>query len=537
MIGESDSGRSSPSATSAPLSGPASRSIPLGVGSSPLSSRPPPPSRPRWSSSMRRTRREKKQQRRRRRESPSSPRRRFEAWRRRDEEGDGDGDGGSPDLPARSRRRRRPGLELTALGLALLGSVFVQDLAGPTGRALRETRRLVCEVFFNPEPLNDNQREYPVIRETTLAFAVPIVTCPEDPDRPGVDSVHEPGSAFFDAAAILRHSFCEDCAELNFAAKYNHTAYAILHPDARYCDDFSGNGTTYDRAHTLQNLGYIVEIKGHPVGVEGISSPHIAEYVEADVGVRDLMRLHALTLAQHDVVVLVDFDTLVLQPLDDAIDALMDDPDATASFAFDYPRSDQITGLNRGANAGLFLFKPSFELFNDLVDLYETSVYDPQLGWDIRGVVDFDGALGFSGLVTHYYQDHPFIELNKCEYSNQALDPTNADGACRDASDSSAGAGCQDCRTHLFQNIRAGRYSENGCGHPWACHWDEAWDAPTKTRCREYHKTWFERRIRWEDEFWIGGIPAVRNGTFHFDTFFGYCSEAGPGGYEHMLFK
>jgi len=363
---------------------------------------------------------------------------------------------------------------------------------------------------------------------TDLAFIVSLTTCPDDVDQPGVDNRYDPKEAFYDAAALLKYSVCEECAEVNAASKYNHTFYSIVHPDARYCSDSDGQDQ-YDRVAVLQSLGYRVEVKGEPVGIEDVSDPYLSANVQSDVGIRDLMKLHAYTLTRHKVVVLIDFNTMLLQPLDDAVDDLVTSP-ATVAFAMDYATQLPATGLNHGANMGLFMLKPSFAAFTELVDMYKTSTYDPTLGWNGQGVAGFDGAMGASGLVTHYYRSKPFIELNKCIYNNDVTDPHVDDGYCRDGE-----AHCDDCRFISTNKIEAGRFDDSACGKPWECSWDDSWDAATKQVCREYHRHWFANRLRFEEEFWIGGPVQSRNGTFHPDIFLGYCSSTGIAGYDLMI--
>ena len=361
---------------------------------------------------------------------------------------------------------------------------------------------------------------------------VPITYCPEDlpPDSlAGERGRVAPRRAFYDAAAMLRYHVCEECAELNYASKYNHTFYAIIHPDARYCLDGDGNGAgSYDRVSVLQQLGYRVEVKGNPVGPYDIQDPYLRDNVERDMGVKDLMHLHAFTMTSHSVVVMVDFSTLLLQPLDDAVDALLAS-NATASFTLNYATNLPATGLNQGANLGLFLLKPSWKLYNHLVELYKTATYDPELGWESSGVVGFDGALSTSGLLTYFYQSREFIELPKCIYSNEAEKPRDAvTGQCLNGY-----VECDNCLLTEVHEIKAGRFY-NTCGQPWQCPFDESWDGPTELLCREFLGDWFQKRLRFEINHWRGP-ESPRDGAFHPDIFLGYCQKTGEGGYSFII--
>ena len=390
-------------------------------------------------------------------------------------------------------------------------------------REKEEERREWCEQHGGCHS-NHNAPSLPP--ETDLAFIISLTTCPEDDIQPGVDNRNDPKRAFYDAAALMKYSVCQEC-DGNVASKYNHTFYSMVHPSARFCSD--ADRGEYDRVAVLQSLGYRVEVKGEPVGIEDVTDAYLAANVENDVGIRDLMKLHAYTLTRHKVVVLVDFNTMLLQPLDDAVDDLIASS-AKVAFAMDYATQLPANGLNHGANMGLFLLKPSFAAFTELVNTYKTTAYDPILGWNGQGVAGFDGAMGTSGLVTHYYRSKPFIELNKCIYNNDAISPHSDDGYCRDGE-----AHCDDCRLTITNKIEAGRFDESTCGKPWECSWDDSWDAATKQLCREYHRHWFNNRLRFEQEFWIGAPTQQRNGTLHPDIFLGYCSETGIDGYELMI--
>jgi hypothetical protein len=221
---------------------------------------------------------------------------------------------------------------------------------------------------------------------------------------------------------------------------------------------------------------------------------------------------------------------MLLQPLDDAIDEFVASS-ATAAFALDYATQLPANGLNHGANMGLFLLKPSFASFNELVEMYKATNYDPTLGWNSQGVAGFDGSMGASGLLTHYYRSKAFIELDKCVYNNDASSPhSDDDGFCRNGD-----AHCDDCRFTVTNKIGAGRFEDSVCGKPWECSWDDSWDAGTKQICREYHRQWFANRLRFEEEFWVGAPQQRRNGTLHTDVFLGYCAEVGAVGYELMI--
>ena len=144
----------------------------------------------------------------------------------------------------------------------------------------------------------------------------------------------DPARGFYDAAAILRYLVCEECKELNYASKYSHNFIAIVHPAAQYCTDSRDGKGTYDRVKVLEQLGYRVEIKGSPIWKDVVSDPYLQENAPSDLGFRDLMKLHAYTFTRHQVVIMVDFTTIILDPLDDVIDEMLESDQIKASFAY-----------------------------------------------------------------------------------------------------------------------------------------------------------------------------------------------------------
>lgn len=132
----------------------------------------------------------------------------------------------------------------------------------------------------------------------------------------------DPARAFYDAAAMLRYLVCSECKELNYASKYSHNFYAIVHPAA------------HTIVKVLEQLGYRVEIKGSPIWKDVVSDPYLQANAPSDLGFRDLMKLHAYTFTRHQVVIMVDFTTIILDPLDDVIDEMLESDQIKASFAY-----------------------------------------------------------------------------------------------------------------------------------------------------------------------------------------------------------
>ena len=105
------------------------------------------------------------------------------------------------------------------------------------------------------------------------------------------------GHAFYDAAAVLKYSIHRNTYPAG--SKYNATMYAIVHPEAVVCK--GPNGENYDRVQVLKDLGYVVTILGSPV-YKKIMKGYLKDNIDGDAGERDLMRLQALTYANHPAV-------------------------------------------------------------------------------------------------------------------------------------------------------------------------------------------------------------------------------------------
>jgi hypothetical protein len=133
--------------------------------------------------------------------------------------------------------------------------------------------------------------------KTTVGYAVTVTDCkPSDTE-------------FFDGAAVLKHSI--HLASLN--SKYNYRMYAFVHPDARECSPY------------LSKLGYEVQIRETPVQVSDINNTQLQRATRSGCcGAKEFMKLYSYLLDQHPIVVHLDLDTLVLKPLDNIIDYMLE---------------------------------------------------------------------------------------------------------------------------------------------------------------------------------------------------------------------
>lgn len=133
----------------------------------------------------------------------------------------------------------------------------------------------------------------------TVAFAVSVTGCGSDPLTEG--------------AAVLKHSIHRASIQGDLGGKYNYKMYAIYHPGAQSC------------AQTLEALGYELLERDTFIKVSDIEGDFLRNNIEKNgcCGEKEFIKLEAYTLVQHKIVVHLDLDVLVLKPLDDIFDVMM----------------------------------------------------------------------------------------------------------------------------------------------------------------------------------------------------------------------
>lgn len=111
-------------------------------------------------------------------------------------------------------------------------------------------------------------------------------------------------------AAVLHHSIQLAHSQSH---KYDYKMYALIHPIAKEC------------ASAISKLGYTALIRNTPFDKADIQKEFLREHVDGAscCGAKEYIKLYAYTLVQHPVAVVLDLDSLVLQPLDELFDALI----------------------------------------------------------------------------------------------------------------------------------------------------------------------------------------------------------------------
>jgi len=402
------------------------------------------------------------------------------------------------DTIIKQRRLCRNLLNHRSLAAAEYCMAYWPEGTGPKGN---------WEHRFAPKPAEEYLEDAREILSTELAYVVPFLSCPEDPNKPGVGAV-DAGKAFFDAAAILKHSICENSEENNdgSSSTFGFRIYALVPPDAVNC--MGPNGVEYDRVQLLQSLGYWVKMWGVPSGMEELESQYITDNIENGVGKVDLVKLHALRL-EAEFVVLIDVTFHLKEPLD-SLFLMMRPTNVNVAYMV-----DPDTG---GVSTSMIIMKAGVEFFDELHQLYVSTPYDAASGWGGTNIGLYSGGMGFVGLLHYYVDQNPSLVdlLGRCLFAN------NADSTCSTAED--------------FSNIYGFVMTEPVCGQPWQCNYPKVeWDESTKDMCKEFFHYWTQSREDFQTSHWSKAGADKGEGDYLPDVFSGYCTGPTEENYVQML--
>lgn len=171
-------------------------------------------------------------------------------------------------------------------------------------------------------------------------------------------------------------------------------------------------------------------------------------------GYTELLKLHVYGLIEHKLAVHLDFDSLLLRPMDDLFDAMLGVGDVSklsmanlpqtrevdlskpidAAFTRDYNSvntpSNPLT-VPIGYQGGFLVVRPS----SLVLDRYRTEILQrgefvlgPRDGWGAKHG-GFYGDVTFQGILPYYYEDiapkgeHNEVELDRCIYNQMADNP------------------------------------------------------------------------------------------------------------------
>jgi hypothetical protein len=389
-----------------------------------------------------------------------------------------------------------------------------------------------------------------------IGYAISITQCERNDER-------------LDQAAILLYSVHRNSIRNpSSGSKYDYRAYAFVHPEAINCTE------------TLEVIGYEVKVYDSPVLKSEIKGT-LKEYVhEASCcQEKEFLKLYSYTLTEHKVVAHLDLDCLVLQPLDDLFDSMIEGPrsparkklplqwvknttdqptDIEAFFTRDYnlvnPGTRQPHQI--GIQGGFIVVKPSLEVF----ELYKATIIEgnysrgPGWGGQLR-YGGYYGAAQIQGLCAYFFghiRPGKSAELNRCYYNFMADAPrdTNKDNPrCRTLEED-----CPDCRDVAFEEIKTIHFTL--CTKPWWCLADEVTNGRSERLggekgfklCLAAHEEWFKTRLLLE-QTWAERdenysitpeiFKAKRKGGLNYTNMStkGFCHASDFGGPKYLKMK
>ena len=314
---------------------------------------------------------------------------------------------------------------------------------------------------------------------TTIAYAISFTSCND------VSS-----GLLIDAAAVLKHSIHSNSIKSSTkSSKYDYQMFAFVHPDAKPCFFSEGNNESILETR----LGYRVLIRDTPIDVTKISSEFLKTTVvkRGCCGEKEFIKLYAYELVSYEIVVHLDLDTLILHPLDDLFDAMLEPQNDLVRNRLQimYPGTQQIPKhikafftrdygmISPGkkqvpVQGGFLIVRPNITVLEEFKSIILTHEHRRGSGWGGSGYGGFYGAQQIQGLVPYYYDVlHPgnAVELNPCQYNNMAQSlhgsPNNPDhrGKCRTLE-----SPCEDCFAVDPKIVKTFHFTN--CPKPWLCH-------------------------------------------------------------------
>ena len=329
-----------------------------------------------------------------------------------------------------------------------------------------------------------------------IAYAVSITDCPDKTEHRHLIS---------DASAVLAHSIHRNSRRHpDSGSMYDYKLLAFVHPDAAKCTKY------------LPRYNYTVKVMETPINVSLIKREEYRERVQnPGAGCcreKEFLKLYALTLEEHEIVVHLDLDTLLLKPLDKVFDAMIQ-PDSfkkrigpnamwhweqtvsrriEAFFTRDYPMGNNGWPIEHyGVQGGFWIVRPNAAAFEELKHIIHEGNFSR--GWydDRVKFHGFYGAAMIQGLLGFYYghvRRGEAIELNRCRFNNMADNPMKH-GDC--AVPLFHGYECEDCRKTNFSQIHS--FHATFCGKPWNCAMQSQ-----DEMCKKFFSAWFQTRYLFE---------------------------------------
>ena len=346
----------------------------------------------------------------------------------------------------------------------------------------------------------------------TIAYVTSIAYCPSGKANPA--NVH----GVRDGPRIMAHSI----ATAHERSRYQYKLYAIVSSKAVECvKDYLTDYEILER-----------ELPVQPNQVQTKEYAHLIKFGSGCCGAAEFLKLYAYTLVKDEIVVHLDYDSIMLQPMDELYDAMLSRDASShklsiprngsiptrvdAFFTRDYiqrcplapyqPRKYALQG-------GFFIIRPNITLYHEMVSILRRGNYTDQTGWENSRIGNFYGAAQIQGFLAYIYAElYPenAVELNRCIYNTMVYEePLDERGKCRTEEDI-----CEDCRITPLQDMKLVHYAM--CQDPWYCQLPTFGQPPK--RCQDVLTEWF--RVRRGLEQKLGHAVPHYEST---DWTLGYC--------------
>jgi hypothetical protein len=387
-------------------------------------------------------------------------------------------------------------------------------------------------------------------KKVTIAYAVSITKCNLSGRK-----------AMLDGAAVVHQSIRLASRE----SEYDYHMIAFVHPEAVQCEPI------------MRKLGYEIQIRETPFNETAIPNP-VLQKAQSNgcCGFKEYLKLYSYVQFDYPVVVHLDLDSLVLKPMDEVFD-LMLDPSYNRSrisamwlkpeefpeqidfvFTRDYNSVDPPKRQPHqiGTQGGFLVIRPNQTDFDAYIDIITSGGdFSSGAGWGGRkhAYGGYYGSATIQGLASYYYgrfHPHRAVELNRCYYNTMVDNPYNRDGdRCRTLQSNLT---CQDCRKTDLKDVYTAHFTL--CGKPERCTNPAEWwisGGEEQIRlCMELFREWHLVRRSLENE-WKSKYPDYNpeyhqvkgsNTTRSYYTRFsqGHCRDNGsfikmtlPGGFDN----
>ena len=290
--------------------------------------------------------------------------------------------------------------------------------------------------------------------KATIAYAIAVTECS-----------HNDAHVMY-GASVLAESIKNLSIRRNANASYDYSLYAFVHDDARECNA------------PLYSLGYHV--------LNGKSPLH-----EVD---KEYIKTYALSLSNHRIVVTLEVDTLLLQPLDELFDFILEGKVGSdlahggRNYTGIHPDQIQFVSTKTADR----LVDHSFFIARTSSDAYPNA---------LERMKAYPGK-SFDDFLNHVYGEEDHVELDSCVYNTYLLGNHENDN--------------DECKDTPFEKIKFAHFSS--CGAPWDCQEMEKGEL-----CQRLHKEWHRNR-KLLDETLQNERPNPDSGL---PNSFGYCKRVG----------